>query len=340
MIPLTFKVPEALLDPSLYVRVGAIIKDRATGHIVGHIQELGGWKLLQHLPIPGANPLSLVTEGIQMLQLNKIQQTLNKVQTLATVGSVASVASLGVSIAGFAAVIAKLNRMEGKLDQVLAQTGKVRGLVERLHMKVDAFPMAALKARLESIAMANHYDESRRRTSLQDAIENLAELRHYYGALLADKQFCSFGTENLLAILDTQERLVAACEGELFAEFLLGGDPRVINERWKHQKIVFDTIAWQTPQSLYQLTEQGDRDAGVYMVTSPKERLAKVGMLADIRTESMGRLASLPLLASFLHERNITAVEYLQIIDEQEKSGKDIVFIDAREDVTPVSLPS
>ena len=191
MIPLTFEVPEALSDPLVYERVGAIIKERATGQIAGHIQQLGGWDLLRHVPIPGGNPLELATQAIQMAQLHKIQQTLNTVQTLATVGAVASVATLGVSVAGFAAVLSKLKRMEGKLDQMLAVTVKVRSLVEHLHVKVDALPMAALQARLEAVSMARLYDKTRRRDALQDAVENLAELRHYYGALLASQQFCA-----------------------------------------------------------------------------------------------------------------------------------------------------
>lgn len=330
MIPLSFEVPATLSNPLVYERFGAIIKERATGEIAGFVQELDGWKMLQHLPIPGGNPLGLATQAIQGVQLHQIEQTLNSVQTLATVGAVASVASLGVSIAGFAAVLTKLNRMEGKLDQVLAQTAQVRGLVERLHVKVDALPMAVLRARLEAVSLARLYDAARRRDSLQDAVENLAELRHYYGALLANQQFCTLGTENLLALLDTQERLVASCEGELLAEFLLAGDPRVITERWRHQNTVFDAIAWQTPQSLYQLAEQADRNAGVFMVTSPDERRAKVKMLADIRFESMARLASVPALAGFLHERGVTVEEYIRLIEERGQTGEPLVVVDAR----------
>jgi hypothetical protein len=332
MMPLIFEVPAALSNPLIYERVGAVIKETASGKIVGHIQQMGGWDLLRHVPIPGGNPLGLATEAIQMTQLASIQQTLNTVQTLATVGAVASVASLGVSIAGFAVVLKKLNRMEGKLDQMLAQTTKVRGLVERLHVKIDALPLAALKARLESIAIARLCDESRRRDDLHVAIRELTVLRHYYGALLTSEQFCAMGTDNLLALLDTQERFVAACEGELFAEFLLSGDPRVITERWRHQKDIFDAIAWSTPKSLYHLAAQGDRDAGVDMVTNPGERGSKVAMLANIRTESTARLASLPELAGFIHERGISAETYLDSIEERSRTtGEPLVIVDARD---------
>jgi hypothetical protein len=315
----------------LYARYGAVIKEIATGKVAGHIQELSGWKLLQHLPIPGGNPLGLVTEAIQVAQLHRIQQTLSTVQTLATVGAVTSVATLGVSIAGFAVVLSKLNRMERKLDHLLAGTAQVRSLAERLHVKIDALSMAALQARLEAVSMAWFYDEPRRRHSLQDSVERLAELRHYYGALLANHEFCTFSTNNLVALLDTQERLVAACQGELFAEFLLGSEPRVISERWRYQREVFDGIAWRTAETLYQLAEQGDRDAGVFMVTDAQERRAKVKAITNIRTESTARLASVPALVEFLHDRDVTVTEYIGLLEEQQRAGENLIVIDARE---------
>ena len=272
----------------------------------------------------------MVTEAVQMAQLHRIQQTLNTVQTLATVGAVASVASLGVSVAGFAVVIKKLNRMEGKLDRMLAETARVRGLVERLHVKVDALPMAVLSARLEEVAMARLYDEQRRRDSLRDSVEKLAELRHFYSALLASPEFCAFGTENLLALLDTQERLVAVCQGELHAEFLLAADPRVIERRWRNQNDAFNSIAWRDRESLYQLTEQADRDSGVFLVTSPGERRARVEQIAKIWTESKARLASLPALSSFLADRDVSVPHYLQLIEEREQNGEPLVIVDAR----------
>ncbi len=72
MIPFLFTTPTNFSDPLLYERIGAMIHERASGHIVGHIQELGGWGLLSKIPIPGGNPLGLISEGIQVGQLHGI----------------------------------------------------------------------------------------------------------------------------------------------------------------------------------------------------------------------------------------------------------------------------
>jgi hypothetical protein len=329
-VPLTFVVPEALSDPALYKRIGAVIWEISNNKIAGHVQEKRGFELLSRLPIPGGNPLNLAVDAMQSGQMVMIQRTLNSVQSLATVGAVASVASLGVSIAGFAVVLAKLNRMDGKLDKMLGETARLRGLVEGLGVKVDALPMSQLRARLEEVGLARRYDPIRRRDSLRDSVEKLSELRHFYGSLLASPDFCSLGTDNMLALADTHERLVAACQGELFAEFMLGGDPGVMAERWRLQQKVFETVAWSDSEALYDLTAQGDRDAGVFKVTKAEDRLARVQTLAAIREESIARLASMPLLTAHLHERGVTADEYMRALDEQEQIESALVVLDAR----------
>ncbi len=330
MTPLLFETPIKFANPIIYERIGAMIHERESGHIVGHIQELDGWGLLSKIPVPGGNPIGLATEAVQTSQLHGIQQTLNTVQTLATVGAVASVATLGVSVAGFAAVLSKLKRIDGKLDRVLSEVVQIRKLVDNLNVKVDALQIAELRQSLEAVASARHYPEPRRSMDLARAIEKLAQLRHYYGELLSSREFCAFGTENISMLLAVQERLVAACEGELFAEFLFGSTPDLISRRWGEQRKVFDAIAWSTPKSLYQFAEQGDRDSGVWFVTTAQERSNKVTALSEIRKESTARLASMPALALFLHDRDVSNMHYMQLLEEQAKAGQNLVVVTSR----------
>jgi hypothetical protein len=309
-----FRLPEQFWSPALYERFGAIIKDRATGRIVGHLQEVGSWKLSSSLPIPGGNPLHLVTEAVQVGQLAGIQQTLNVVQTLATVGAIASVASLGVSVVGFSVVTAKLSRMDRKLDRMLGEMKHLRDAVERLNLKMDAFPLAMLKARLEEVGIALHYEPLRRRDALQRAISGLSDLRHYYHALLANPSLYSIGTSGLAAILDAHERLVACCQGELMAELSLADDPALVQRRWSLQHDQLLSVQWQTGRELYDLVEEGDRRTGVYSVTSPAERREKVKALVDIRSESLARLSAAPHLAAILASTGTSPSEYMAAI--------------------------
>lgn len=312
MIDHLFRIPEEFLNPALYDRFGAIIKDRATGKIVGHLQEAGAWKLSSGIPIPGGNPLQLMTDAVQMGQLVGIQQTLNVVQTLATVGAVASVASLGVSVVGFSIVISKLSRMDRKLDRLLSESRQLRASVERLNLKLDALPLARLKAELEGIGLAQGYEPSRRRDALQRAIGELAVLRHYYHALLADPSLYGTGTTGLGAVLDAHERLVACCQGELFAELLMSDNPDLVKRRWLMQQEQLLALGWRSGKDLYDLAEEADRDVGVYSVTPPAERREKVKALLEVRNESLARLESAHHVAEFLEESGTPATEYLQ----------------------------
>ena len=137
MMPLKFVAPGQFSDATTYERIGAIIFDKVSRKIVGHVQELGGWRLIESLPLPSGNPLGLAMKAVQSAQLHKILQTVATIQTMATVGAVASVASLGVSIAGFTMVLSRLDRMERKLDALLARTEAVHQAVRRLDVKGD-----------------------------------------------------------------------------------------------------------------------------------------------------------------------------------------------------------
>lgn len=328
---LLYKIPDAFANPLLYERIGAIIKEKSTGHIVGHVQELSGWGLIKGLPIPGGNPLSLGVEALQSAQLVQIQQTLSTVQTLATVGAVASVATLGVCVAGFATVLGKLRRMEGKLDQALSQLAELRGLVNDLNIKQDALPLAKLQARIEVVELARHFDDARRRTSLERALDDLTELRHYYATLLAQPGFCALGTDQLLTVLDTQERFIATCEAELYAEFLLSGSAQLLEKRLNKQQQLIQQFAGADARGLYRLAEEGDRKNGAFLVTSPDTRKARVLDVMAIRTESTNRLSSWPHLALHLSEKKTPPLAYLEAVEELNTTSESpLLVLDCR----------
>ena len=87
-------------------RFGAILKDTATGRIVGHVQETG---VLQHLlepaltlnPIAGPASLIGVAQNAQIQStINAVQASLGTLQVLQIANLASSIAGLGVSAAG------------------------------------------------------------------------------------------------------------------------------------------------------------------------------------------------------------------------------------------------
>lgn len=336
MTPLKFVMPTEFSNAAMYKRIGAIIWDRASNKIVGHVQELAGWQSVASLPLT-ANPLGLavkaVGSAIQSAQLHKIQQTVNTIQTLATIGAVASVATLGVSIAGFAMVMARLDRMEGKLDQLLEGNEAVHQVATRLDLKGDLRTRAQLNAALGQQAVARKTsDEGRRQALLSASVERLAELRHFYAGLLASEAFSSaIRTDDLLAVTDAQERLVAACLGELLGEFLLGDDQQVLAERQRQQQQLFENICWKGEQDLHAMVLRGDRAAGIDLVVDPAHRVERVKAVVSIREESSARLDAVVQLAGYLRERDVTPMAYLQEVEQKSaESDEPLVILDAQ----------
>jgi len=332
-MPLKFVVPNQFSDATVYKRVGAIILDKVSGRIVGHVQELGGWRMVESLPIPSGNPLGLAMKVVQSAQLHKIQETVATIQTMATVGAVASVASLGVSIAGFAMVLSRLDRMEGQLNALLNRSEAVRQAVDLLDVKGDLRTRAQLQTALEEQVIARTTaDENRRRQLLSSSIEKLTQLRHFYAGLLASQALsAAVCTESLVAVTNTQERLVTACCGELMGEFMLNDDPRVLAFRRAQQRALFDSICWKDGQDLHDRVVRGDRAAKIDLVTDAKLRVERVQAVVSIREESTARLDSIGELASFLREREVSPMDYLQEVEKKSaESDEPLVILDAR----------
>jgi hypothetical protein len=321
---LPFEVPGRFDNP-LYERVGAILKDKATGRIVGHVQEVGWHRLVDG--VLGLNPMDLVADGIQILQLAKLQRTLDTVQALSTVSAAASVASLGVSVAGFALVLARLSRMDHKLDKVLVGSRELQQLSARLNVKVDAIQLSRLQAALEEVSMTPHYGEQRRKESLGHSLRSFQDLRHYYAELLADAALTRVGTRDALALLDAHERMTAAAEGELFAEYLLDGNPQLVEQRWHRQREAFDRVAWRHPPDLYGLLEEADKANRSYLLTPASERAAVTRSIVGARKESMERLASFPSLTAELDRRGVAPLQYLQLLEQAGRETHERILV-------------
>lgn len=134
---LLYDIPAHLIDQIAANKaslVGALIKDNATGRILGHVQQTSVLQnLLGNLPgigdvLTGFSPLELVTaiqneqirQGIAELTSGMVLLQNLQYGTLALSGL-----GLGVSVAGFATVLTKLKSIENHLDQLSVAVEKV-----------------------------------------------------------------------------------------------------------------------------------------------------------------------------------------------------------------------
>ena len=115
-----FGIPEkyasGLIDGSI-VRIGTLLKDSTSGHILAHVQETGlAHNLLDGVlssPFSPISTLSSVGANIQISQLTKLVSGLKSLQ-YASLG--ASVAGIGVSAVGFVLMNKKLNKIQEQMS--------------------------------------------------------------------------------------------------------------------------------------------------------------------------------------------------------------------------------
>ncbi len=112
------------------VRVGTLLKDSATGRIVGHIQESGiTQQLLSGITKAAVAPqlamfdsvvnvVGLASSVYSNVQLNQLKKLVESLQVLQYANIGVAVAGIGVSAIGFGIMNAKLKNIESNLDQL------------------------------------------------------------------------------------------------------------------------------------------------------------------------------------------------------------------------------
>lgn len=104
---------------------GSIIRSVASGKIVGHLQETSGFAKLGGIavtagssaPLAGAGlAADLIGQGVNYVQNEQIKAALDVVQNLQVANLALGVVGIGVSVAGFAVLSAKINRIETSVD--------------------------------------------------------------------------------------------------------------------------------------------------------------------------------------------------------------------------------
>lgn len=186
------------------------------------VQGTGLAQQLADLPfdVPGARASIGASEA-----MSRIQPALEALKLTSTVGALASVANLGVSCAGFALVMQRLSRIDGKLDQVLGKIDQLRNSVERLHVHLEALSIARVQAAAESLSRSVFAESPAARRELAVEARHLFQVsRKLYLELWRHADPWQHNEIPLVSALELQARYVAAAIGEIQAEFVIGDE--------------------------------------------------------------------------------------------------------------------
>lgn len=195
-----------------------------TGRYAGAYYPVMGNQVAQRvadLPLQPQRAMEVVQESAD---LSSLAPALQQLQLLSSIGALASVANLGVSCVGFALVLQRLGRIEGKLDQLLGEVEYLKTTVDAIHTHVTALSMARVRAAGESLERALSADSaSVRRESVSQARSLFKESKALYLQLWERSEPMYSPTVPIVTAMEMQARYVTAAIGEIQAEFI-GGD--------------------------------------------------------------------------------------------------------------------
>jgi hypothetical protein len=249
-----------LLGPSSewlpLVEKGVVTINRAANRLIWHdgrfaaalmpSPELG--ERLASLPV-SIDALQVLLKTIP--EVAKIGPALEALQLVSTVGAITSVANVGVSIAGFAVVLKRLNRIEGKLDQMMTTLAGLRSAIQSLGSTVESFILARLAAAKENLDRSVAAVTERERIALaRDARRLFQESRLRYLELWRLVEPWRSPEIEIATAMELQGRYIASAIGELQSEFILGDTGAFIHASRSTAKDLRETMALDAQAAL------------------------------------------------------------------------------------------
>jgi hypothetical protein len=196
--------------------------DTKTGRFLGPLVPSDG--LQRTLSSLSLNPSEAAAQLAASQSLSSLLPVLQTMQLVGTVGALASVANLAISCVGFALVLQRLGRIEGKLDAMLTTLDVLQDSVRQLQGHADALSLARVRAAGDSLDRAVSADSSSKRYELAThARELFQESRALYLELWRAARPWHQLKVPVQTALEMQGRYVVCAIGEIQAEFI-GGD--------------------------------------------------------------------------------------------------------------------
>ena len=306
-----FEVPAkfaAAYQANQLSRFGGVLKDNATGQIVGHLQESGISNNVMSgflaSPLAPMNAISSLTANVQLANIKGMLELMQVFQ-FATMGI--SIAGLGVSAVGFTILNKKINAIShavGKLDDAVEN-----GFRAMLKARVrDA--IVDLKG---TIAVAEHKfalgESGREWDSLgKKFIEKSERFRSEVQAILNEDSFDEEAFDSMLGALLLSNS--SACKSFLLADNLIASRHHA-EVASKTYDSLFDEVTPALLASRLRGTPGSDYD-GSYNAETLAVAQHRVRFIRDIQESA----ASLPYLMETLRDRSIPGFEYVTAIQK------------------------
>lgn len=331
-MPLLYEIPlqlQAMINSQKASLIGAIIKDNTTGQILGHVQQASGLSSMLTQAVGSAvsggfSPLAAISviqneslrHGVAELKDGMILMQNLQYGTLALSGL-----GLGVSIVGFAAMIAKLRAIETRLDQL--SDGLETITADRRDDELKAV-FADVSGDLQNIeTLTDRRDPQRVAEQLQLSLSRSSRKIETHFVRLIDVR----GKNQLpLAVIDRLWALAAAirlCQEAaiqaLFAADELGAAEHIGLLEMERQLALMRAVS---PDVLSRMVSRGENDPLAAFDTR-KAAFAQAMILANGLKGSVHSLAGQVSTARAIQSEGISGLQYLR----EARSTQDAPFL-------------
>lgn len=322
------------MDAGRIIRHGAILKDVSTGQIVGHLKETGEMgSILSSLvgsPLKIANavnPLSFVTDGIghavNAYQIRGVQRSVDEVKSLVeglqlatNVAAISSVAGLGVSVAGFAMINNKLNKMDAKIDGIADDIQIIKSVLSDLSIGWEAMSNARFQTAAETLIVAEKSDtEARQQELAKEAVSGFAHLRNYYSHLLQRENLFADVSIDLDSLYEIVARYTVSCMGVLQAEFMTG-DLGSYRTRLETIQSEYADLVSLSPKQIY--LARCDQSAALDFSVDHEMLSKSLVAFSEATNENTARIETYGTELEYLENNHLTVSEYLASLREHE----------------------
>ena len=299
-----FEIPAQFLAAQVTGAVkpyGAILKDAATGRIVGHMQETGALqKVVQtgfSFDPTGATGLIGVDQNAAISgKLNAMQAMMGTMQVLQVATLASSVIGIGVTAASTAMILNRLDQVDKALVGIEASIANLPSKWREMDLRAKIVTVRTSLERLQ---------EAEVRPDAEAVVKSVEERLSYVFDEIHD---------GLVEVV-IQARVDAGLVKSLCASLALCGSAQIKSLLWLDMKEAAQIRSRRQVEKLENLAFLMPQDLMVDRLGH--DQATALGVSRDF-SEIRLRIASLPSLARTLIAREINGREYVELIEQEE----------------------
>lgn len=297
-VPAKFLVSEA---SGVIRRYGAILRDEATGRIVGHVQETGALQKvfqtgLSFDPTGATGLIGIAQNAAISSKLNAMQSMMGTMQVLQVATLASSVVGIGVTAASTAMILNRLDQVDKALVGIEATVADLPSKWREMDLRSK---IVTVRTSLERLQEAEVRPDA-------DAVTKSVEERLSY---VFDE------IHEGLAQVVIQVQVDAGLLRSLLASLALCGSAQIKSLLWLDMKEAAEIRSRRQVAKLENLTFLMPRDLMIDRLGH--DQAAALGVSQDL-SEIRLRTASQPSLARTLIAREINGREYVERIEQEE----------------------